>query len=940
LVTHCLSQRTKITDVHTEVAPAQSSIAVSAPRWVDSLFVGVVIYATLCSIWMLAGIGGSSVTHLIGLLSDAPANLAATLIAVAAARRGRGRPLRRAWMSLAVAFGINLLGTIVSLLDWFRGVDPFPGVADVFYCAFYPAMVVATLLLIRAASIRIPWLQLALDATIFVVGFGTFFWFLVIRPSTAHTEIDALKQGLSQAYAGLDSVVLLLLGVLLLTGAEGRRVPLWLMAGFATMFLADILWSLAKLGGYYVPGGLQDVLYLACYVPLAAAGRQQMKVSQRPAWAESYNSDAVTRTLPYAAMLTAFLVLVYFTRSDIGGPAGLMTMVVFSLTLLLMVRQSVVLRGDALVREKRAARMVEDRFASLIANASDVIMIVEPDGVLRFVSPACERTLGFTPDEALGKNLLDLWRGADADRLRSLLIDLALSTGGTVGPVELEIERGTTSHVLEAVGSNLTADPAVQGLALNFRDISERKALEEQLRQQAFHDPLTLLANRTLFKDRVQHALTLTQRGSRTVAVLFLDLDNFKIINDSLGHDAGDRLLQAVAQRIVKSTRSSDTVARLGGDEFAILLERVASAEEVTVVAASLIDTLGQPFSLNAVEVRVAASIGVAFSSAAAGTESLLGNADIAMYHAKAAGKNRYAVFEPQMQDELHERLRLEADIGRALDQEEFFLEYQPIVDLGTGSLLGVEALVRWRHPEAGVLTPNRFIPVAEECGQIVRLGRWVLLEACRGLRAWRGCVAGGNGLRVSVNISGRHLQHGELLQDVAAALESSGLEPQNLVIELTESTIMYNTEATLKHLEQLKALGVRLAIDDFGTGYSSLSYLHRFPIDILKIDRSFVSRLTNSENGPELARAVITLGDTLGLDTVAEGIELEPQVSALLDLGCVAGQGFLFAKAGPLEALSESSFVKRRAEHWTSQAADETLSASGRFSALKAQRA
>jgi diguanylate cyclase (GGDEF)-like protein/PAS domain S-box-containing protein len=940
LTAHCLLQRIKIAKVHTEVAPLQLKPPVAAPRWVDSLFLGVAIYAGICAVCMLAGFGGSSVTHLIGLLSDAPANLAATVIAVAAARRSRGRLLRRAWACFAVALGIYLVGTVISLTDWLRGVDPFPGAADIFYCAFYPAMVVATLLLIRAAAIRIPWIQLALDATIFVVGFGTFFWFLVIRPAHTHSDVDALKEGLSQAYAGLDCVVLLLLGVLLLTGAEGRRVPLLLMAGFATMFLADILWSLAKLGGYYMPGGLQDVLYLTCYVPMAAAGRQQLRVSSRPAWAQSYNSDALTRTLPYAAMFTAFLVLVYFTRGDIGGPAGLMTMVVFSLTLLLMVRQSLVLRGDALIREKRAARMVEDRFASLIANASDVIMIVEPDGVLRFISPACERTLGFKPDEALGKNLLDLWGGADGERLGALLTEIGASAQGTVGPVELAIERGTTRHILEAVGSNLTADPAVQGLSLNFRDISERKALEEQLRQQAFHDPLTLLANRTLFKDRVQHALTLTQRGNRTVAVLFLDLDNFKTINDSLGHDAGDRLLQSVAQRIVKSTRSSDTVARLGGDEFAILLERVTSPTEVESVAAALIETLGQPFALNAVEVRVAASIGIAYSNSAAGTESLLGNADIAMYHAKAAGKNRYAVFEPHMQDVLHERLRLEADIGRAIDHEEFFLEYQPIVDLGTGSLLGVEALVRWRHPEAGVLGPNRFIPVAEECGQIVRLGRWVLSEACRGLRAWRGCVAGGHGLRVSVNISGRHLQHGELLQDVANALENSGLEPQNLVIELTESTIMYNTEATLKHLEQLKALGVRLAIDDFGTGYSSLSYLHRFPIDILKIDRSFVSRLTNSENGPELARAVITLGDTLGLDTVAEGIEYEPQVSALLELGCVAGQGFLFAKAGPLEALTQSTFVERRAEHWTAQSADETLSASGRFNALKVQRA
>jgi diguanylate cyclase (GGDEF)-like protein/PAS domain S-box-containing protein len=936
----CLPQRNKIANVHTEVAPAPSRTPAAAPRWLDSLFLGVAIYAGVCAACMLSGIGGAPATHLIGLISDAPANLGAAVIATAAAQWSPSRLLRRAWTSFSVALWIYLIGTTISLVDWCRGIEPFPGIADIFFLAFFPAMMLGTLLLIRAAAIRIPWLQLALDATIFVVGFGTFFWFLVIHPAHSHSEAHALKEALSQAYAALDCVVLLLLGVLLLTGAEGRRVPLLLMAGFATMFLADILWSLAKLGGYYVPGEMQDVLYLACYVPMAAAARQQLRAGARTTWSQTYNSDAVARALPYAAMFTAFLVLVYFTHGDIGGPAGLMTMVVFSLMLLLMVRQSLVLRGDARIREKRAARMVEDRFASLIANASDVIMIVEPDGVLRFISPACERTLGFTPDEALGKNLLEMWSGADGERLGALLTEIGASVAGTVGPVELEIERGTTRHVLEAVGSNLTADPAVQGFALNFRDISERKALEEQLRQQAFHDPLTLLANRTLFKDRVQHALTLTQRGSRTIAVLFLDLDNFKTINDSLGHDAGDRLLQSVAQRIVKSTRSSDTVARLGGDEFAILLERVASPAEVEAVAASLIETLGRPFALNAVEVRVAASIGIAFSNAAAGAESLLGNADIAMYHAKASGKNRYALFEPQMQDVLHERLRLEADIGRAIDNEEFFLEYQPIVDLGTGSLLGVEALVRWRHPEAGVLSPNRFIAVAEECGQIVRLGRWVLLEACRGLRGWRECVAGGNGLRVSVNISGRHLQHGELLQDVANALQKSGLEPSNLVIELTESTIMYNTEATLKYLEQLKALGVRLAIDDFGTGYSSLSYLHRFPIDILKIDRSFVSRLTNSENGPELARAVITLGDTLGLDTVAEGIEYEPQVSALLELGCVAGQGFLFAKAGSLEELSESSFVKRRAEHWTAQSAAEVLSASGRFNALKIQRA
>jgi EAL domain-containing protein (putative c-di-GMP-specific phosphodiesterase class I) len=284
----------------------------------------------------------------------------------------------------------------------------------------------------------------------------------------------------------------------------------------------------------------------------------------------------------------------------------------------------------------------------------------------------------------------------------------------------------------------------------------------------------------------------------------------------------------------------------------------------------------------------------------------------------------------------LQERLRLETDIARAVANDEFVVDYQPIVDLGSRSLLGVEALVRWRHPEFGVLMPRRFIQIAEECGQISKLGRWVLARACRDVQAWRGSIAGGTSLRVAVNISGRHLQHGDLVQDVAHALEQSGLEPGNLVIELTESTIMHNTEVNLARLLQLKALGVRLAIDDFGTGYSSLSYLHRFPIDILKIDRSFISRLTNTYNGPELARAVITLGETLGLDTVAEGIEHEAQVEALLALGCVAGQGFLFAEAGSLDALSRSPFVAKRNALWSARGSGVDLSPTGRFRALK----
>jgi diguanylate cyclase (GGDEF)-like protein/PAS domain S-box-containing protein len=931
------ARRQQKSDLEPAAEPGQGMLSGVAPRWVDVLFIALVVYAGTVAAVMLSGLGGPTITHYVGLVSDLPAALVSITMAAATARyTGRGA-LRRAWMALAAAQALYFIGTAIGVSSWLQGQDPFPGPADIFYCAFYPVLALAALSFIRAYAVRVAWVQLTLDATIFVVGFGAFFWFLVLRPVAASTEVDLLKQALSLAYLGLDCVLLLMLGVLLITStgsAGGRRVPALLLGGFAATFLADILWSLAKVRGYYLAGGFQDVLYLSCYVPLAAAGREQMHGAATPARAPSLRSDAFARSLPYAAMLAAFLMLVYLARGDVAGPATIMTMVVFSLTLLFMVRQSVVWRGAALVRERQAARLVEDRYASLIANAADVIMIVSADGTLRFASPAAERTLGLRPEQILGQSLGDVWSGEDADKLRRFLDEVARTPSGTVGPVELRFERGSRRCVLESVGSNLTGDPAVGGLALNFRDISERKALEEQLRQMAFHDPLTLLANRNLFRDRVQHALTLAHRSHSSVAVMFLDLDNFKNINDSLGHDAGDRLLQAVAQRIVKTTRSSDTVARLGGDEFAVLVEGIASQHGVERLAQALIDTLHLPFTLDGVELHVEASIGVAHSAAEGGAETLLSSADIAMYHAKAAGKNRYITFQPQMQDMLQERLRLEADIGRALAQEEFFLEYQPIVDLGTRSLLGVEALVRWRHPEAGVLMPARFIQVLEECGQIGKLGRWVLRQACRDFCAWRRGIAAGAGLRLAVNISGRHLQHGEFAQDVAGALQESGLEPHNLVIELTESTTIYNTDANLERFHRVKALGVRLAIDDFGTGYSSLSYLHRFPIDILKIDRSFISRLTNSDNGPELARAVITLGETLGLETVAEGIELEPQVGALLALGCVAGQGFLFARAGTLEQLSHSSFVARRNALWSGSGGREELAERGWFKA------
>ncbi len=903
--------------------------------WTGAVAVGLIAYIAIAILLTFFDGRGSRALDIFNLYSDTLASITVTVLAGVAARGSTDRDTRLTWWLLTGALGFYSAGNFVHSTYWLFGIDPFPSVGDAFFLAFYPLVFAALLTVIRAAAVRVQWARLALDATILMLGFGAFFWYCVIAPTAAQHDPSALKYLLAQSYIALNCITLLACGVLLMhSGATPiqRRALLLLTLGFSSMSFADIVWAMSKVSGSYLPGGVSDAIYLACYVWLGAAAREQLRGAPPARRAPGAFSTALMQGLPYVAMMVSFLMLVYVESSTTASPVNMMTVVIFVLTSLVIVRQGVLLRDDAVLRERRAAGMVEARYASLIRNASDVIMIADADGQLRFASPAAERTFAIHPDDLVGRNLLDLWSDGDRERLAAFLGEVAATQGRTVGPVEAVVETGDRRSTLECVGSNLTDDPAIGGLALNFRDVSERKALEEQLRKLAFHDPLTLLANRALFWNRVEHALALAHRTRLRIAVMFLDLDNFKIVNDSLGHDTGDRLLQAAAQRLVKSTRPSDTVARLGGDEFAILLEGIGSETDIERIATPISAAFNRPLLVDGRDTDASASIGVACSQPGDDAEQLLRNADIAMYNAKAAGKARLVVFHPQMQEQLHDRLRMEHDIDLALERDEFFLEFQPVVDLTRRELLGVEALVRWSHPERGLVMPGAFIPIAEESGRIVDLGRRVLVDACTQIRRWGDSVSAGDGLRVAVNISGRHLQQGNLVADVRHALEVSGLDPGCLVIELTESTIMQNTEMNLERFRELKALGVRLAIDDFGVGYSSLSYLHRFPIDILKIDRAFVSRMTEQNGGPELARAVVMLGATLGLETIAEGIENEEQAATLLDLGCVAGQGFLFASSTSLENVARSPYMTRRANLRAERTAPVDLTATGRF--------
>jgi len=532
---------------------------------------------------------------------------------------------------------------------------------------------------------------------------------------------------------------------------------------------------------------------------------------------------------------------------------------------------------------------------------------------MRFVSPAATRVFGYDPSALAGMQVSDLQHPEDRDRAAKFVTDAAKRPGVT-GPVEWRFRQpdGSWLHA-EILATNLLNDSTVRGIVLNTRDVSERRRLEEQLTHQAFHDPLTGLANRALFRDRVSHALALAQRQGHPITVLFLDLDDFKRVNDSLGHAEGDRLLIAAAERFQSCARAADTVSRLGGDEFAILIEHVAGSDGRPELLQRLEEAMTYPFALSGNQVQVSASIGVATASPGDTADDLLRNADVAMYAAKRRGKGRSETYELRMYADVRERLEMEAALRTALETNQLSLHYQPIVSLKTGALYGIEALVRWDHPTRGHLLPQSFITLAEETGLIVPLGAWVLTEACRQVQEWRAAFPE-TPLAVSVNISGRQLQAGGVTGALREALAATGASADGVVLEITESVLMQQTDTVQERLWELKSLGVRLAIDDFGTGYSSLSYLQRFPIDILKIAKPFVDDVGSGTEKSALARAIVGLGETLKLRTIAEGIERGDQRAALLELGCDLGQGHYFSRALPPDGIARLLTARRAA--------------------------
>lgn len=544
-------------------------------------------------------------------------------------------------------------------------------------------------------------------------------------------------------------------------------------------------------------------------------------------------------------------------------------------------------------------RAAEARYRALVESIPAVVYTCGLDRSEQwsYVSPRIADLLGFTPEEWLSGPEMWLRQTHPADRPQEVLGHVAGGPQAFESEYRMRTRSGKTIWVRDeavVVSDGPGRPPFVQGVLV---DITRRKELESQLRHQTFHDGLTGLANRALFLDRVDHAIARHNRGRAPITVLLLDLDEFKTVNESLGHPAGDALLVEIAARLRHCLRPGDTIARLGGDEFGVLLEDV-DVHGGRAVAERVMQSIARPVALAGREVVARVSVGIAEAGSAERSDELLKKADVAMYAAKDAGRACHQTFDAALHAAVLDRHALRADLARAAERGELVVHYQPIVELASGRVTSLEALVRWQHPERGLLQPDSFIGIAEESGAIVELGRWVLKEACRQTKAWEDELASEWPISVSVNLSPRQVRDPSLLDDVDRALADSGLPADRLVLEITENVVMEQTEEVVAALATLKERGVRIAIDDFGTGYSNLGYLRELPVDILKISKPFVDGVGKDDpEGSALARSIIKLGDHLNLETVAEGIELEGQLLDLHRLGCHSGQGFLLAR-------------------------------------------
>jgi diguanylate cyclase (GGDEF)-like protein/PAS domain S-box-containing protein len=813
---------------------------------------------------------------------------------------------RRAWRLLSYGVACWWCGDAIwAVLAVTTGSRPPLSVADLAYVLFFPFTLRALATFPGLGPNRAERWRVQLDAVIASLTMATlcyWIWPMETNPEgLAHWLTEAVNIG----YPIADVMLLTAAFVLMLrqTDPVSAKVMRLMTVAIGIKTAGDLLYARAIISDDRLLSSITDSCWIAWYGFITVAGIRARDLAGTPH--ESVTPTRRTLWLPYACVSLVGVLLVDLVQRDQFVPARGVSIGMLSLLAAVLMRQYIVSVENSRLDRLAAGREAEGRLAALVRHASDVIMVVDLDSTVRYVSPSVERILGLPVLSLQGTPGFSLLHTEDVEAAQVMLGRLAQHGDSQSMVCRVRHASGTWRWV-EMMATNRLTTESINGIVINMRDVTERRELEGKLEWQAFHDPLTGLANRVLFTDRLSHALARRERSQGHLGVLFLDLDHFKAINDTLGHPAGDAVLREAARRIQREVRSSDTVARLGGDEFAVLLEDSDEAE-CQQTANRLLAQFARAFRVEGQEVFTTSSIGLTVSMPAVSLDDLVRDADVAMYVAKAEGRARVVRFQPSMREHVAERLHLEADLRRAIERSELQVYYQPQVDLRTGDVVGAEALLRWTHPTRGIIPPSKFIPIAEQAGLVVEMSRFVLRTACRDASTWR--LPGSNEaeLHVAVNLSGRHVQDPRVLEDVREALASVNLDPSLLTVEITESVMMHNTDAAVAMLRQLKALGITVAIDDFGTGYSSLSYLQQFPIDELKIDKSFVDKLGMGDSDDALTRAILGIGDVLSLATVAEGIETQRQLEELQSMGCLIGQGYLLSHPLPARTFAHA---------------------------------
>ncbi|HUF97107.1 MAG TPA: EAL domain-containing protein [Ilumatobacter sp.] len=857
------------------------------------MFMGAVSAALVCTYLIAPARQSTEVIAAVGPLLAGMAAVAAAVV---------GRPDRGvAWSLVGVGLVMFGVARFVAASEWFDGTPmQFPDAYSAVLALGLPSLVIGTMATRTPRRFRDFGYITGIKPVMYAVVATAIIWLTITQPYFA----DNQAHGPDWLWFAVPSLIEYALAFVVYQRISSKpafrftRIAATVGVTMAVTWQAIFAWS--RLTGRFEPGGF----FAAC--GLIASGVIAVTVclpKLRDAMGGDHTMAPAARAqlvTPLVASVVPLALLVVVLGIMVDSPQSATVVgVAVGLTVLLAILEA--RRIEREVRELVDGRGVE-RLAAMVEHSSDVVLLSDGDGHIAYASPGVMSMLGFTPLELIDQPLLSLV--AEPGRA-PLQADFERLANGQLGQT-IEFETSLTRNdgqlrTATAVIANQLGGTAVDGMVTTFRDVTEQRNLERQLSHRAFHDELTGLANRALFLDRMDHALRVARSETDPVVVLFVDLDDFKAVNDSYGHAVGDSILQSVAARIRRSAGTGDTVARLGGDEFAILLEDRGGVDRAINVAEALIDELSEPVEINGNRVSVLASVGVAVAAPGLSTSSLLRDADVAMYEAKRAGKGQIRIFDPAMRLVASKHLAYRGQLGAALDNGELRLVYMPYVDLRTGQVTGAEALVRWHHPEFGEIPAADFIPIAERSGLIVPMGNWIFDQGLSLAATWQQNL----GLYISFNVSPIQIKHPDFIEDVRSAVTKHGVDPRLVMLEVNESVLADET-ARMKHtFRELSEFGVRFAVDDFGSGSASLNYVQRYPVSLVKIDSSAVEEFGNDPRGNTLARVIVQMAESLKITTVAEGVESTRQLNALRRLGCDLGQGYVLSH--PIEAAEIS---------------------------------